>query len=161
MDERARHLVATLDLIPHPEGGFLREFFRSGHMVSRDSGAPALSALTAIYYLLASGQHSRWHAIASDEQWTFLEGSPMELFMVGPPGGRPTSTRLGPVTEGCEPLAVVPAGSWQAARPTGAFALMSCTVAPGFEYADFRFLADDAQARQRVTPGLGELRDLL
>ena len=79
---RAAALIAQLELQPHPEGGYYRELYRSPHRVQPDDGRAARPALTAIYFLLAAGQHSRWHRLRSDEVWQFLEGDPVELFVV-------------------------------------------------------------------------------
>ena len=160
MTEPITALVSRLDLKPHPEGGFFRETFRSKETVRRDSGAHR-AALTVIHYLLASGQQSRWHKVDSDEQWTFLEGEPLELLVASPDGKQITTTRLGPSSTGCDPVAVVPAGHWQAARPTGSHTLVSCTVGPGFDFADFQFLADNRGAMEAILPLLGSARALL
>src|SRR5690349_17909090 len=116
MNERAAELVRRLDLKPHPEGGFFRESFRSRKTVHRDSGA-LRAALTVIHYLLTAGQQSRWHSVAADEQWTFLEGEPLDLFVARPDGTSLAMNRLGPISLACDPVAIVPAGHWQAARP--------------------------------------------
>ncbi len=160
MHPRVAALRTALSLDPHPEGGYFREVFRSTRAVSREGAGPPRSALTAIYFLLTAGQHSRWHRVASDEQWTFLEGDPLELFVVGP-DSRVQVTRLGPSETGAEPVRVVPAGTWQAARPSGTYGLVTCTVGPGFDFADFEFLADHADAHARLTPALGALAALL
>ena len=145
MHPRAADLVETLGLAPHPEGGWYREVYRSSDAVTRDGAAR--DALTTIYYLLAAGQLSRWHVVALDEVWHFHEGEPLELLTCDPRDGRVEVSRLGPVTaDGARPLQVVPRGVWQAARPTGAYSLVGCTVAPGFDFADFQFLADLPEA---------------
>jgi uncharacterized protein len=152
MHPRAADLVETLGLMPHPEGGWFREVFRSSDVVTR--GGAERDALTSIYYLLAAGQLSRWHVVALDEVWSFHEGEPLELLVCDP--RQPATTgetrrvevlRLGPVTtDGARPQHVVPRGVWQAARPTGAYSLVGCQVGPGFDYADFQFLADLPEA---------------
>ena len=151
MHARAADLVEALGLQPHPEGGWFREVYRSTDVVSRDGAAR--DALTSIYYLLAAGQLSRWHVVTLDEVWHFHEGEPLELLTCDPRlsivEARVEVLRLGPPSsDGTRPQHVVPRGVWQAARPTGAYALVGCTVAPGFDYADFQFLADlpDADA---------------
>ena len=161
MLERVKQLVRELGLEPHPEGGFFREFFRSEQSVSRSATGDLRSSLTAIHFLLASGQHSRWHRVASDEQWTFLEGDPLELNIVDNRGPRLTKVRLGPLSSGCEPVTVVPAGQWQAATPLGSYALVTCTVGPGFDFADFRFLADDPKSLELIRPVLRSTVSLL
>ncbi len=152
MHPRAADLVETLGLMPHPEGGWYGEVYRSSDVVSRDGAAR--EALTTIYYLLAAGQVSRWHVVALDEVWHFHEGEPLELLVCDPRHPATTGqTRrvevvaLGPVSAGgARPQHVVPRGVWQAARPTGAYSLVGCTVAPGFDFADFQFLADLPEA---------------
>ena len=81
--------------------------------------------------------------VALDEVWHFHEGEPLELLTCDPGARRVEVLRLGPPSsDGARPQHVVPRGVWQAARPTGAYALVGCTVAPGFDFADFQFLAD-------------------
>ena len=138
MHPRAAALVAALDLSPHPEGGWYREVHRSRIVVTPDDGRSSRQALTVIYFLLAEGQVSRWHTVASDETWHYHEGDVLELLVAGSPGaGDAVTLALGPVGLNVEPLRVVPAGRWQAARSTGAFTLVSCSVGPGFEFEDF------------------------
>jgi len=160
MNERAAELVRRLDLKPHPEGGFFRESFRSRKTVHRDSGG-LRAALTVIHYLLTAGQQSRWHSVTADEQWTFLGGEPLDLFVARPDGTSLAMNRLGPISLACDPVVIVAAGHWQAARPTGTHALVTCTVGPGFDFADFQFLADNATALALIKPVLGEARSLL
>lgn len=158
-DIRAR--IDRLGLAPHPEGGFYREVFRSPLEVVPADGRGARAALTVIHFLLPAGAHSRWHVVRSDEQWTFLEGAPLELFVLAPDAATVTRVRLGPLAEGCVPSFVVPAEAWQAARPTGAFALVTCSVGPGFDFADFRMVAELPHARERLRAVAPELLELL
>lgn len=150
MDPRARELVETLGLAPHPEGGFFREVFRSSDRVTRVSSGEERSALTSIHFLLPSGSFSRWHRVLSDEAWHFAEGSPLELFVCEPGEKAIRRTVLGEVGDGARPVEVVPAGCAQAARPVGGFTLVGCTVGPGFEFADFQLLADEPDAARRL-----------
>ena len=93
--------------------------------------------MTTIYFLLAAGQESRWHRVRSDEIWHFYEGDPLEL-SISPPGReRVEQLTLGPYAGTAQPVRVVEADWWQAARPLGAYTLVGCTVAPGFEFAKF------------------------
>ena len=145
MHARAADLIDLLGLIPHPEGGWYREVYRSGDAVSRDGATR--QALTTIYYLLTAGQVSRWHVVALDEVWHFHEGEPLELLTHRPGDPAVEVLTLGPPDlTGARPQQVVPRDVWQAARPTGTYALVGCTVAPGFDFADFRLLADLAAA---------------
>lgn len=150
-DDRARLLAATLRLEPHPEGGRYRQLHRSTSVVEDPNRAVRRSALTAILFLLARGEVSRWHRVTSDEAWTFHEGDGLELLVVDAGLTRVDRHLLGPASEGLEPLAVVPAGSWQAAKPVGHFALVSCAVGPGFEFEDFALLADFAAEAERLS----------
>ena len=151
LDPRARTLVERLGLRPHPEGGYFREAIRSRRRVRAvELGAPERAALTSIYFLLVAGTHSRWHRVEADEVWHYYEGAPLELLQVDLAMRALVVDRLGPVDEeGTRPVGVVPAGCWQAARTTGRYTLVGCSVAPGFEFADFALL-DDRPAEAAV-----------
>jgi predicted cupin superfamily sugar epimerase len=136
MHLEAEKLIVALKLAPHPEGGFYRETYRSPHVVEAHGGTRA--AHTEIYFLLASGEFSAFHRVASDEVWHHDDGDPLDLHLIDE-AGRYTHVTLGHrYGEGERPQHVVPAGVWQAAAPRGdLFALCGCTVAPGFDFADF------------------------
>jgi uncharacterized protein len=139
MEPRARELIESLALEPHPEGGFYRQVFKSPRIVNGDR-----SAISAIYFLLPRDQHSRWHRVTSDEIWVNVEGNGVALHTFD---GTATQTRrLGAAL----PFAVVNAGEWQAAEPVDAFALVACFVAPGFEFDDFTMMAEDREAIARL-----------
>lgn len=157
MHPRAAELIRHLVLQPHPEGGHYAEVFKSPHRVERGEGGDARAALTTIYFLLAQGERSRWHRVASDELWHYYEGDPLEL--VWEEAGEVRRVQVGPVAMGREPVAVVPAGSWQAARARGAYTLVGCTVAPGFEFTDFALLADKPEEATRLRARYPELGD--
>jgi uncharacterized protein len=125
-------------------------------------GAPAgnRSALTTIYYLLARGQFSRWHVVDSDEIWHFYYGAPLEIFAYDPDSQVVTREVLDHPTDGREPVAIIPAGIWQAARSLGDYSLLGCSVAPGFEFGDFRLVASLPRHEQHFTGRLKDLRDL-
>lgn len=147
-DARAAALVRTLGLQPHPEGGWYAEVFRATQRVRTGERGDARewrerSALTTIYFLLHEGTHSRWHRVASDEVWHHYEGAPLELLWIDADRRTLRVERLGPVDDaGARPVFTVPAGCWQAARPLGAYALVGCSVGPGFDFADFAMLDD-------------------
>lgn len=140
-------LIETLRLQPHPEGGFFREVYRSAGIIPAQSlsvdygGARSIS--TSIYFLLPGDTFSAFHRLRSDEVWHFYLGDPITLHLIHP-DGRHEKILVGPDVEHDEQLQVViPAGAWFAARvekPEG-WALIGCTVAPGFDFADFE-LAD-------------------
>lgn len=151
MHPRARQLIESLQLEPHPEGGFYREIYRSAAIV-RPTGSPAArTAVTSIYFLLTEGCHSCWHRVGSDEIWHLYEGGPLELMLTDPDINRPRRVILHTASQDAAPVHAIPANHWQAAVPLGTFALAGCTVAPGFEFADFTFLRDRPQALARLT----------
>jgi len=132
----AEEIIAALDLQPHPEGGHFLETFRD----EPGNGERALS--TAIYYLLRSGEASRWHRVDAAEVWHWYAGAPLELSQC-PIGGAPTAQTLGNrIKSGERPQIVVSAGVWQSARSLGDWTLVGCTVAPGFEFAGFELAPD-------------------
>ena len=137
MEPRAVELIRALNLGPHPEGGRFGEIYRSSQEIDPLDGRDRRAAITTIYFLLTEGEVSAWHRVQSDEVWHFYEGDPLQLSWRDPQSGDQTDQILGPVRQGQRPVAVVPAGCWQTARPLGAYALVGCTVGPGFDYADF------------------------
>ncbi len=132
-------LIEKFNLSPHPEGGYYREIHRSGLTVASGPANARRNALTHIYFLLTQDDISRFHKVIHDEVWNFYQGDPVNLLLYTQ--GRVTENLLGP---DCPALAV-PAGTWQAAAPTGEFAFVGCSVAPGFDFADFSFLSDIPQ----------------
>lgn len=160
-DDRADALIATLQLQPHPEGGFFREVFRSAHEVSPRDARGARRALTSIDFLLRRGQFSAWHRVASDEVWHLLEGGPLRLWLMPPGLDAVHAVTLGQATPGQAPRYVVPANWWQAAEAIDGFAYCGATVGPGFEFADFSFLRERGAARQALEAMRPELLRLL
>ncbi len=125
-------LIAALNLAPHPEGGWYRQTWAAA------AAEGARPAATLILFLLRAGERSHWHRVDADEIWLWHAGAPLVLAVAETDAGPARETRLGPaVAAGETPQAVVPAGHWQAAAPAGAFALVSCVVAPGFRFAGF------------------------
>ena len=124
----AEAIIAKLGLQPHPEGGWYRETWKGPDIAGRASG-------TAILFLLRAGERSHWHRVDADEIWLWHAGAPLILSM-GETAGQ--DHRLGPdVLGGENPQILVPAGWWQAARSTGDWTLVSCTVSPGFRFEGF------------------------
>lgn len=137
----ASEVIRLLDLLPHPEGGHYRETFRDA------PGPDGRARSTAIYFLLAAGERSHWHRVDAVETWHFHAGAPLELSLWD--GGPVTRLRLGTdLAAGARPQGIVPAGVWQAAASLGAWTLVGCTVAPGFEFAGFEL------APPEFTPGV-------
>ena len=162
MHPRAAELIAILDMCPHPEGGFYREIYRSGAQVCPADQRGPRAALTTIYYLLPEGTFGRWHQVASDEVWHLYEGGPLELLELSASGETVRSHRLGLVGSGTEaPVCTIGAGIWQAARTLGHYAFVGCTVGPGFDFADFRLLADDYARAAAVGAAFPDLAMLI
>lgn len=126
------HVVSeALGLSPHPEGGHYRELWRD-HPPAGERGAA-----TSILFLLAAGERSHWHRVDAAEIWLWQAGAPLLLVIAGTDGGR-ESLRLGPDLAGGEMLqGVVPARAWQEASSLGAWSIVSCVVAPAFEFSGF------------------------
>jgi predicted cupin superfamily sugar epimerase len=162
MHPRAAELIAVLDLRPHPEGGFYHEIFRSAVQVDPLDGRGPRAALTTIYFLLPERSFSRWHQVVSDEVWHLYEGGPLELLELSASGESVLRHRLGAVGSGTDaPVCTIRAGIWQAARPLGQYAFVGCTVGPGFDFADFRLLADDHERAAAVRAALPDLAMLI
>jgi len=155
----ARELVEKLSLLPHPEGGWYREIYRARERVQTRRGLR--SAVTTIHYLLEHGQLSRWHVVASAEIWHFYDGAPLELLAYDPVIRTLERHVLGDVSEGNETVAVIETGVWQAARSRGEFSLVGCTVGPGFEFEDFRFVSALPEHAAHFTGELAGLDVLL
>jgi predicted cupin superfamily sugar epimerase len=160
--DRVTELIEKLGLRPHPEGGYYREIFRSPSQVAPADGRAARSALTTIYFLLPQGSQSRWHQVQSDEVWHLYEGGPLELLELSQGVTDLVLHQLATISTGSDaPVHTVAARNWQAARAIANYALVGCTVAPGFEFADFRMLADDADLAATVRANWPELADLI
>jgi predicted cupin superfamily sugar epimerase len=150
LHSEAARWIRALGLTPHPEGGFFRETYRAGegiasaHLPARFGGDRVFA--TAIYFLLEGYQVSRLHRIRSDEVWHFHAGGPLTVYAIAPDGAL-TQAALGlDVEVGQTPQHVVPAGQWfgAALEAPDAYALVSCTVAPGFDFAELELAHRDA-----------------
>ena len=147
-------LIAALKLHPHPEGGWYRETYRATENVPR-SGLPERfdgprSHATAIYFLLSSATFSALHRIKSDEQWHFYTGSSLTVHVIHP-DGRYEPLKLGSnLAQGETFQTVVPHGCWFGATVDApdSFALVGCTVAPGFDFADFEMAECESVGKQ-------------
>lgn len=162
---RVDELVASLGLVPHPEGGYYAETYRAaetvrdGHLPARFGGDRPFS--TAIYFLLKSGHPSHLHRLHADELWHFHEGSPLAIHRIDP-AGKHRTIRLGPrLSEGETFQAAIPAGCWFGAEvlEPDSYALVGCTVAPGFDFADFEM--GERGALLSAYPEHGELIERL
>ena len=161
MNERGAELIRSLGLVAHPEGGYFREVFRSTReVVATDDQGPR-NALTSIYFLLVADNNSHWHAVQSDELWHYYEGAALELLTVDDRSLELRRTLVGPATQDQRPVGVVPAGHWQAARSTGAYTFVGCSVGPGFDFADFKMLRDDPESASRFRHAFPDLAMLI
>ncbi len=138
-----KDIIDYYRLLPHPEGGYYKETYRSAESITpeclpgRFTGNRSFS--TAIYFLLEQGNFSAFHRIKSDEGWHFYAGGPLDVFIILQ-DGRLQVTRLGNNITGGETFqAFVPAGCWFASAPAAgsSYSFVGCTVAPGFDFADF------------------------
>jgi uncharacterized protein len=126
----ADRIITALNLAPHPEGGWYRQTW-----VAAGDGRPSG---TAIYFLLKAGERSHWHRVDAAEVWLYHAGAPLILSLADSDAGPVQEVTLGPdVLAGHAPQGIVPKDWWQAARTTGDWTLVSCTVSPGFQFAGF------------------------
>jgi len=142
--KQASYWIKKYSLQPHPEGGYFAETYRSAEIIEKQAlpkrfkGERCFS--TGIYFLLEAHHFSAFHRIQSDEMWHFYAGEALEIFVINPENGSLETIRLGNDPEKGETFqAVVPAGSWFASRLSAgsSYALVGCTVAPGFDFKDF------------------------
>jgi predicted cupin superfamily sugar epimerase len=145
LPKRAQELIDQLDLLPHPEGGFYRETYRSEATLN----GTERQLMTSIYFLLTGQNFSRFHRITSDETWYFHEGSTLLVHTID--GDTHTAHHLGLANEaGNQPFLIVKGGTifGSEVKDREGYALVSCAVAPGFDFADFElFTASDLLPR--------------
>jgi predicted cupin superfamily sugar epimerase len=136
-DLGAGEIIRLLGMQPHPEGGHYVETFRDA------PGPDGRARSTAIYFLLQAGEVSHWHRVDAVELWLWHAGGPLAL-SISEDGRSARAVRLGPdLRAGQRPQAIVPALAWQAAETLGAWTLVSCTVAPGFQFEGFELAPPD------------------
>lgn len=132
----ARAIIDALGLAPHPEGGWYRQTW-----VADGPGRPVG---TAIYFLLEAGKGSHWHKVDAVEIWHFHAGAPLILSIAADDNGPAQDILLGPdVLADQHPQGIVPKDHWQAARSTGEWSLVGCTVTPGFRFDGFTLAPSD------------------
>ena len=124
-----QEIIAHLNLAPHPEGGHYRQTW-----IAQNDGRPTG---TCIYFLLRAGEYSHWHRVDATEIWLFHAGAPLILSISADDAGPASDQVLSPDLLQGKPQIIVPEGHWQAARSTGDFTLVSCTVSPGFSFDGF------------------------
>lgn len=137
----AADIIRKLALKPHPEGRHYRETFRDSRLID------GRAASTAILFLLAEGERSHWHRVDAVEIWHWHAGAPLKLEIVD--GAKEEIIRLGSDIHNDEvPQVTVPARAWQAAESFGAWTLVGCTVAPGFQFEGFELAPVDFTPRK-------------
>lgn len=151
----ATALIQNLHLQPHPEGGYYRETFRSEQNIEVNGG-DLRKASTVIYYLLNETEKSHFHRLKSDESWFFHQGTTLVVEVLAE-GIRKTILLGNDLEKGEVPQVVLPANVWFAAKVADGrnFALVSCVVAPGFEFADFELAERETLTKQ--FPGFSQL----
>ena len=165
MKHTSDHWRKSLELLPHPEGGYFKEVHRSEHSVKKDSLPPSFSGdrniSTSIYYMLEGNDTSKFHRILSDELWHFYDGDTLLIYEFEN-DGKMKIHRLGLDTEsGDLPQAVIKAGNWFGAKLLNpeTYCLAGCTVSPGFDFNDFE-MADRSELIKRY-PDHFEIINLL
>lgn len=139
----AQQWVDDLELVPHPEGGFYREYYRACEKLSIKTRAELLerrNLVTSMYFLLPGDSFSAFHRLQSEELWYYHSGAAVEIIMLTKSGECRTYKLGVNLADQQTPIVVVPAGIWFCAYPLAAgddYSLVSCVVAPGFEFADF------------------------
>ncbi len=143
----AQYWVNQLDLLPHPEGGYYKETYRCADTLTVHTEQRNIS--TAIYFLLEGSQKSHFHRIQSDELWFYHSGNTLEIIVLDEIGIH--TILLGNNPDKGESLqAIIPAGKWFGSRVKNqeGYALVSCTVAPGFDFHDFELANAAALSKQ-------------
>jgi predicted cupin superfamily sugar epimerase len=146
--QNAAYWIKRLNLLPHPEGGYYKEIFRSEQNIVRKSETSFKQACTSIYYLLEGTDYSGFHRLASDEIWYFHKGNPLNIHVIDKQGVY-SKPELSDTADGSLSV-VVPAGLWFAAEipAKSGFTLVSCVVAPGFDFEEFEMAKRDNLATQ-------------
>jgi hypothetical protein len=141
MNQKAKYYIQKLQLNKHPEGGYFREIYRAGEMISIDAPEKILkrNVSTSIYFLLEGSQISKFHRLKSDELWHFYDGGSVKVYVIDEKG-KLSEIILGKKTEDGEVFqTVIKKNNWFAAEVKNkrSFALIGCTVSPGFDFSDF------------------------
>ncbi|MEO0066163.1 MAG: hypothetical protein RI983_1489 [Bacteroidota bacterium] len=152
MNSKIEAIKNAYQMLPHPEGGFYKETYRSDLLLVGESLQNGMSGMkscsTAILFLLVENSFSAFHRIKSDEVWHFYDGDPVDIHVIESDG------HYRKIKLGRNPLqkevfqAVVPAGAWFASKTEGAYSLVGCTVSPGFDFADFELAKAEGLATE-------------
>ena len=144
MTRTAEYWIKNLDMLPHPEGGYFREVYRSEDRIDKDHLPARYSdhrnIATSIFFLLDKEQVSKFHVLNSDEIWYHHDGSKVKIHVIKPDGQYKEIILGHDFDEGEVLQAVIPHGSWFGAEVINkdSFSLVGCVVAPGFDFTDFK-----------------------
>ena len=150
----AKAIIEHLDLLKHPEGGYYREVYRSTGVIPEASLGTAYEGdrnyATSIYFLLTAANFSAFHKINQDETWHFYLGAPITIHSIAPDGHYTKTVLHNTMETGFHLQYTVDGGSWFAAEVTTpeSYALVGCTVAPGFDFKDFKLAQKEALLRE-------------
>lgn len=149
-----QNLIDKYHLVSHPEGGYYSEFYRSEQPVKSKVVKEDRKSVTHIYFLLLKAQVSLFHKVVHDEIWNFYEGDPIKLLKYDN-----LEIKEDIIGSGCKDyVSIVEGGVYQAAESTGAYSLVGCTVAPGFEFEDFTLLRSEPEQKERFLKDFPDYR---
>jgi predicted cupin superfamily sugar epimerase len=137
MQQRISSLVKNLELLPHPEGGYFKEVYRSEELLHSPEFSDSRNLLTSIYFLLTRDNFSAFHRIASDELWYYHEGANCIIHILHQQGGYTRIDLGNEIETGQIFQALVKAGDWFASETSADYSLVGCAVSPGFDFKDF------------------------
>lgn len=147
-----QQLIESYQLLPHPEGGYYKETYRSSELILTNSLPDRFMGnrnfSTAIYFLLEADSFSAFHRIKSDECWHFYSGDAVDIHVLHNNGNYELIKLGSNIEMGEQFQAIVPAGAWFASKTNGIYSLVGCTVSPGFDFADFE-LAKAAELAEK------------
>ncbi len=147
MKHHIQNIIKKYNLIPHPEGGYYREIFRSPTQINSPKVNKERTAATHIYFFLMQNQISKFHKVVHDEIWNFYQGDALKIITFE--GETAKETIIGHRQKHGYTV-IIPGGCYQAAESTGEYSLVGCTVAPGFEFEDMSFLSQDESSKSKL-----------
>jgi len=147
MQHHIQNIIKKYNLIPHPEGGYYREIFRSPTTITSPAVNKERTSATHIYFFLMEKQISKFHKVVHDEIWNFYQGDALKIITFD--GETAKETIIG-YRQKDGYAEIIPGGCYQAAESTGEYSLVGCTVAPGFEFEDMSFLSQDDSIKRKL-----------
>lgn len=147
MQHHIQNIIKKYNLIPHPEGGYYREIFRSKTQITSPAVNKKRTTATHIYFFLLEKQISKFHKVVHDEIWSFYQGDALKVIIFE--GETAKETIIGHRQKDGYTV-IIPGGCYQAAESIGEYSLVGCTVAPGFEFEDMSFLYQDESNKSKL-----------